>query len=298
MPFAPDGPLVDGGVCSKPEPRVRPRSRRTGFAWTDDRLHEHVDFALARGIQSFDAAFRLVHDEYVSRGYMKPLRSGRRLSVRHALPTTRVFVAQVGCEVVGTMTLIQDSLLGLPMDDLYRAELARLREDGRLVAEVSALAMHPSYRSAGPAILLRLIRMLALYAVEVARLDDLCIAVLPRHAAFYREFFDFEPFGGQTTYARINWTPAVGLRLDLHLVRAIIDRVQGGEGGQDVVHHFLYGAGNYQQVMDRLLRSLCEPALTREWFSYFFPDEAAFDGVEPSAGLERLRAFSRAGPPG
>jgi len=264
----------------------------------DDRLLGSVDFALARGIRTFDAAFRLVHDQYVWRDYMKPRPSGRRLSVHHALPTTKVFVAQSGCDVVGTVTLIQDSLIGLPMDDLYRAELALLREDGRLVAEVSALALHPEYRTAGPAILLHLTRMLVIYAAEVARLDDLCIVVNPRHAGFYHRFLEFERFGRLTTFAKVNGAPAAALRLDLRFVRDVIDRVQGAGGGRDRLHEFLFGADNYQQVMDRLLRNLCEPALTREWFTYFFPDEAALDSVEPSPGLERLRAFSRAGPPG
>ncbi len=298
MPFAPDVPRVPGGVPSEANPRARLRSRRAGPAWTDDRLHGYVDFALARGIQTFDAAFRLVHDQYVWRSYMKPRRSGRRLSVHHALPTTKVFVAQTGCQVVGTVTLIQDSLIGLPMDDLYRAELALLRENGRLVAEASALALHPDYRSTGVAILLRLIRMLVIYAAEVARLDDLCIVVNPRHVGFYRRFLEFERFGRLTSFAKVNGAPAAALRLDLHFVRDVIDRVQGAEGGRDEVCDFLFGPDNYQRVMDRLLRNLCEPALTREWFSYFFPDEAALESVEPSAGLERLRAFSRARPPG
>jgi len=297
MPFAPDVPPVGGGVASKPHPCAR--SRRAGLAWPDDRLHGSIDFSLARGIRTFDAAFRLVHDQYVWRDYMKPRPSGRRLSVHHALPTTKVFVAHAGCDVVGTVTLIQDSLIGLPMDDLYRAELALLREDGRLVAEVSALALHPDYRAEGGAILLHLTRMLVIYAAEVARLDDLCIVVNPRHADFYHRFLEFERFGRLTTFAKVNGAPAAALRLDLRFVRDVIDRVQAaGEGGRDRLHDFLFGPGNYQQVMDRLLRNLCEPALTREWFSYFFPDEAALDGVEPSAGLERLRAFSRAGPPG
>lgn len=296
MPFAPDLSLAEGGVSSAADSCAR--SRRAGLCGIDDKLNGRVDFALARGIQSFDAAFRLVHDQYVWRSYMNPRPSGRRLSVHHALPTTKVFVAEAGCQVVGTVTLIQDSLIGLPMDDLYRAELALLREEGRLVAEASALALHPDYRSAGAVILLHLVRMLVIYAAEVARLDDLCIVVNPRHVGFYRQVLEFEPFGRLRSFAKVNGAPAAALRLDLHFVRDVIDRVQGPEGGRDELYGFLFSPENYQRVMDRLLRNLCEPALTREWFSYFFADDAALEGVEPSPGLERLRAFSRAGPPG
>jgi N-acyl amino acid synthase FeeM len=280
MPFAPHRP--GGRVHVDADRRSRSRSRRAGAAVTGEHLQRPAAFTLAQGLQSLDAAFRLVHDQYVWRHYMEPSRSGRRLSVHHALRTTKVFVARVGFQVVGTMTLIQDSEFGLPMDDLYRAELAPLRAAGRRVAEASALAVHADYRAAGAAIFLRLMRIVLIYAVEIARIDDLCLTVNPRHVAFYRQFFDVEPFGGLASFAKVNGAPAVALRLDMHRVRAIIDGVHGADRGRDAVHDFLYGSEHYQRVMDRLLRDLCEPELTRECFSHVFCDESVLAEAEPS----------------
>src|SRR5262249_42662020 len=96
-----------------------------------------LKFAIALGPDALAGAFRLVHDQYVSRGYMLPDPSGLRVGLHHTLPTTKVFVATLGPRVVGTMTLIEDSVLGLPMDELYRDDLAHFRDQGRRVNEVS-----------------------------------------------------------------------------------------------------------------------------------------------------------------
>ena len=105
-------------------------------------LLEDPDLAvgLASETEDFDQAFRLVHDQYNWRGYMAPAPSGRRLMVHNALPTTKVFVARRGRHVAGTVTVVQDSLFGLPLDDLYRAEVAAIRRDEHRIAEVVALA--------------------------------------------------------------------------------------------------------------------------------------------------------------
>jgi len=50
---------------------------------------------------------------------MDPHPSGLRLSNHNALASACVFVARSGHQVVETVTLIVDSALGLPMDEIY-----------------------------------------------------------------------------------------------------------------------------------------------------------------------------------
>jgi hypothetical protein len=188
----------------------------------------HVAFGLAQSGQAVDQALRLVHDQYVARGYMRAHPSGQRRSPHYALTTTRVFVATRGPHVVGTVTLIEDSPLGLPMDEIYGADLDRLRAQRCRLAEVSALAAHPRYRSNGLPLLLPLMRVLVLYAVDLAALDVLSIAVNPRHVEFYRRL-TFEVFGDLKSYGRVNGAPAVALCLHLDRVREIAAGVRTGE---------------------------------------------------------------------
>ena len=122
-----------------------------------------------------------------------------------------MFRATAAAAVVGTVTLIADSVLGLPMDSLYAGELRPLRASGRRVAEVSALAVAPGTPMTA---LVRLMSRLVLYAEALARVDDLCVTVHPRHARFY-ERLGFARMGTVKPYAAVNGAPAVAFRLDL-----------------------------------------------------------------------------------
>ena len=242
--------------------------------WAEDAVASSLDFGLAEETDDFDGAFRLVYDQYVRRGYMTPHPSGRRLSVYNALPSTKVFVAKAESRVVATATLIEDSPIGLPMDEIYREELRGLRARGRRQAEASALAVHPAYQRSGIAILLRLYRMLVLYAAKIARLHDLCFVVSPHHMAFYPAGLGFpmHQMGPPRAYRRVNGVSAVGFRLKLSLARALIRVLHAGLFAgdcHDSVNFFL-GPGSYRQVLARLRRDLPRSALTPVQVAHFF----------------------------
>jgi hypothetical protein len=175
-----------------------------------------IEVGLALTAQELDAASRLVHDCYLRRGYATPSADGRHVNAYLAMPSTAVFVARAAGVVAGTVSLVADGALRLPCDELYRAELAALRATGRRLAEVSALAVSAAWRGGGLAVIRALTRVVGVYARDVARLDDLCIAVHPRHAAFYEGLLRFRRFGGLRSYDAVNGAPALGLRLDLH----------------------------------------------------------------------------------
>jgi hypothetical protein len=102
------------------------------------------------------------------------------------------------------------------VDALYRSELAALRADGRRLAEVGALAVDRPWRGATLALMRPLVQLVGIYARDVGGMDDLCIAVHPRHASFYVRGFGFTRFGVEKAYGAVKGAPAVGLRLDLH----------------------------------------------------------------------------------
>jgi len=228
------------------------RSRLKAAWFQNDPLADGLDFGLATDCRTLEQAFRLQHDQYVAHGYMEVHPSGWRLSLHNALSATRVFVARAGGRVVGTMTLIADSPLGLPMDEIYTDELRKLRDAGRNLAEVSALAIDPEYQSSGVPILLRLIRMLVIDAAQTK--SDLCIAVNPHHAAFYRKALHFQDLGGLKQYGKVNGAPAIALRLDLALARSLMRELRDGHPMIIEVHTFLFHPANVEAVMTRLAR--------------------------------------------
>jgi hypothetical protein len=62
----------------------------------------------------------------------------------------------------------------------------------------------------------KLFKLVLDYATYVEKLDDLCIAIVPKHQYLYK-FLNFEALGKLKYYGTFN-TPAIAQRLDLHLV--------------------------------------------------------------------------------
>ena len=246
---------------------------------------------LASDTATYDAAFRLVHDQYVWRGYMTPTPSGRRLSVHHALPTTKVFVANRLDRLVGTLTLVQDSLLGLPLDDLYRDEVAELRDRGRRIAEVAALATAGDCRRTGIAVVSHLMRMVVTYALKIAGINDLCITVNPRHVEFYRTCLRFEAIGPERAYGKVNGAPAVAMRLDLDVAREVEAAVHRGDD-RESIHQFLFAPANQEEVLPDIWSNLASAHFGRAQFLEFFGDGVILKNVpdELRARLERFFA--------
>ena len=74
----------------------------------DPRLVLHI----AQTREDLEACFRLLHDAYVASGFMKPAPSGLRATIYHALPTTTTLCAKFEGRVVGTVSLIRESVFG------------------------------------------------------------------------------------------------------------------------------------------------------------------------------------------
>ena len=165
------------------------------------------------------AAFRLVYRSYLRARLGEPNTHEMRVTPYHLLPTTEVFIALYQGEAIFTVSLVADGELGLPMESVYAEEVARRRERGLLVGEVSCLADRRSqFRRFFP-VFLRLSRLMVQYARR-QDLDELLVAVHPKHARFYQRFMDFELIGGKTSYPAVRNHPAVALCLDF----ARIDR--------------------------------------------------------------------------
>jgi N-acyl amino acid synthase FeeM len=259
-----------------------PTSVAREHAWTSGAKPERFQFGLARTTAILDAAFRLVHDQYVWRGFLDvPDSSGRRVNLRHALPTTRVFVVRDGARVVGTATIIPDSLLGLPMDEVFGDQLDGIRLSNRRAAEISALAMDADRRAHGVPVLMRLLRMILLYAAEVAWLDDLVLVVRPQHAAFYEQSFACGRIGPARDYPKVHIVGAVAMHLDLHEVRALIRAIEAGQAPATRNQAFLYGPDARRPVLAQLGCELRGSALTADQFDHFFRGHDVLTGASP-----------------
>jgi hypothetical protein len=107
-----------------------------------------------------------------------------------------------------------------------------------------------------------------LYAARIARLDELCFTLHPRHREFYERLFPFRWFSEARPYRRLRVPPVLGVRMDLALVRALLRAERAGLS-PGPHSHFLCGPES-SQVLAQLRRDLPRSTLTPpEWARLF-----------------------------
>jgi hypothetical protein len=159
------------------------------------------------------------------------------------------------------VSVVADGPGGLPLEEIYAAEVGALRARGRRVAEVSALAVARSQGRATLDVVVPLVRLVLIFASALEPVDDLCIAVNPRHATFYRALLRFEALGARRAYGKVNGAPALALRLDLGEVRAHVDAALAGAAPPGRRCRELLDPAAWARDLARLRRELAaEPA--------------------------------------
>lgn len=184
---------------------------------TQDRPGQHQLIGLgckvAAALDEWCAAFSLIYDCYRREGLSEDCPSGMRVTPHHLLPTTSTIIARFQDSIIGTLTLIRDSQDGLPIESVYGAEVAAMRREGHVLAEVSCLATEPLSRTEYPYVCMRLMRFLGQHA-RFLGVERLLIATHPRHFPFYRHTMGFRGFGRETSYPTVAGAPAVAALMD------------------------------------------------------------------------------------
>lgn len=177
-----------------------------------------ISIRVASSREERRAAFRLAYQSYLRAGLCNSCNECVRITPHQLLPTTDILIAELRSEVISTLSLVRDGELGLPLEAIYPEHVAARRAHGLKLAEVSCLADRRR----------DIVRFFALFC-DLARLmtqiadrngvDQLLIAVHPRHARMYRRAMGFKQVGDDRDYPAVNSNPAVLLSLDLHEVR-------------------------------------------------------------------------------
>ena len=199
----------------------RTLSRSTTRSFVDS-----IEFRVARDRNELEQAYGLVYREYLKRGYTKELSSAMRFSLFNALPSTTTFIAVNSGEILATASIIIDSRLGLPMDEIYKQELNTFRKDRLKICEASMLASNTELFKDGTSMMLQskkmflvffLFRAILGYLRQVEKTDCICITINPKHNLIY-DFLLFKNLGTLKTYSCANNAPAIAKYVDLNTV--------------------------------------------------------------------------------
>ena len=226
---------------------------------------------IAETQEELEACFTLLHDAYVSSGFMTPDPSGMRVTIYHALPTTTTLCAKFDDQVVGTLSLIRESAIGFPLQRIF--DLTDVREKEGQIAEVSALAVHPRFRRTGGTILFPLMKFMYEYCTTFFDTRHLVIAVNPRHIEMYESLLFFKRLTANVVenYDFVNGAPAVGATLDLKHAPEIMRKAYSGKPpNRDLYRYFVETRLPNIQIPHRRFFTTNDPVMTPALIDHFF----------------------------
>ena len=170
---------------------------------------------LARDMSDRLKSWNFVHRAYAAKGYAPDNAQGLWYGIHDALPETLTFLTERDGRLVASLTLVFDSPIGIPADELYADSLSELRNGGRRLCEIVSLVNIEKSISAGTKIIRHLFKLAYLAAYNLESATDFVITVNPRHKIYYQKGLLFEEVGEERNYGKVNGAAAVLLRLDM-----------------------------------------------------------------------------------
>lgn len=254
---------------------ILPRNRRfavyRNFVDCNPSPSERLVLKIADTQEELEACFTLLHDAYVGSGFMTPDPSGMRVTIYHALPTTTTLCAKFDGQVVGTLSLIRESVLGFPLQRIFDLTTVRAKQGN--IAEVSALAIHRKFRRTGGSILFPLMKFMYEYCTTFFDTRHLVIAVNPRHIEMYESLLFFRRLTQKVVenYDFVNGAPAVGATLDLRAAQEIFRKYYGDKPPKRNLYTFFTQVKLPNiRLPQRRFYTTNDPVLTPELLDHFF----------------------------
>lgn len=192
--------------------------RKKRFRFQSHLLESYKDNNLSiRMVNSFPdylGAMRLLYNEYSTKGLIEKNDSHLYFSPYLLLPRNILFNAVIDNKIIGTIALIEDSPIGLPIENVHfdDIKLQRMSKKARL-AEIGSFAVDSKFKNKGITILLY--KAMFLYLQDYKKIDSVLISVHPRSYNFYLSMFQFKQIGKERKYDSLNGARSIPLVMNV-----------------------------------------------------------------------------------
>ena len=236
---------------------------------------KRLTFKLATTKEELSAAFKLLHDAYVGEGYMKPHPSGMRITIYHALPGTSTLIALFDNKVIGTVSIIRRTGMGLPLETIFNT--SHVVKNSIKCAEISALATHKDFRKQRGEILFPLLKFLYEYCTKYFGIDLMLIAVNPKGIDYYKALLSFKDLQSKevSNYSYVNGAPAAGAYLFLDDAYKELNFLFNHKKNEKNLFKFFLEVNlpNFH-FPERKYHTTCDPVMSPELLRYFFIEQS------------------------
>ncbi len=179
-------------------------------------LPKELHFEIATTEEQYLGALRILQECYLEKGYATANESKIRMTPYHLIPTTTVLLAYWKNEIVGTVSLIRDNSLGLPLEKIF--DLSDLRKENGVLCEISSLAIKKEFRGKDGQVFFPFMRYMWNLSYHFLDIDYFVIAVNPSMYELYESIYLFENLKRKSVvsnYDFANNNPAVGQYIHL-----------------------------------------------------------------------------------
>jgi len=229
---------------------------------------KNIHVKIAQTKEELEQAYKLLHDSYVAKGFMEPHISEVRVTFYNALPQTSTIIALDGTKVVGTISVINNDSLILPIErEMDRAEyktpafrLAQVLDfvicDEQKYSNINFLLMKYTYE----------------YCKNYLNVDSIQIAVEPKKAKFFERVLGFSPINQCFHDSSLQGSSFKALTIDLQDGYDYL-AIQHGKKPQAKNLFFYFTKFNFSQFFKfpkRRFYSANDPVMTPEILDYFF----------------------------
>ena len=231
-----------------------------------------LEIQVAETQSDLEGAYRLLHDVYVEIGFMEAHPSKMRLNVYNMLPHTSTIVAKMNGQVIGTITLIRENPLGLPLDESI--DTSFYRKPGWQVAEVTSLAVAKEWRGNGQ-VLFPLLKFIYEFAVVHLKVDVFQIATALPKADFFRALLFFDPITEKLFRdPLINGNLVTALYLDLNNAKLQFKRTYASKPvSSNMFTYFTALDLPCFKFPKQVAGQALNPVMTSDLFKYFFTEK-------------------------
>lgn len=162
--------------------------------------------------------YEFIYKAYLKMGYTSNKKDQMWFSIYDAITEATTLIAENECgEMAGALTIVFDSPIGLPADELYGKEIGDLRKNGAKICEIVSFATNEEVRGS-VRFLAGLFYCIYLLARKDKGASDLIITVNDQQENFYCRSLMFDKIGSLKSYDKVNGAPAILLRLDWELI--------------------------------------------------------------------------------
>jgi hypothetical protein len=248
-------------------------------------IPQNLVFKVADSREELEQSFHLVYRAYLKLGYVKPNKFEMRATAHHALASTSTLIAKDGDRVIGTLTLVRDSPLKLPLENTFDVQI--LRSKARRLAEITSLVIDPDYRQrAGGQILFPLLKLMYEYTSNYFGADQLVIAISPKEIDFYKHLLLFAEIP-DIKVCNYYGAPATVVTLNLHTALKRYQKIFSSMSGiKNLFDFFVVRKFENIQMPKRSFYKVNDPIVDFNYYQEFFVKKLGIEIAEVGSYIQ------------